>query len=122
MSAQLLQVKYNGAHNAYGGSRNHTSLVTVDNDADIQKEIDLQLNLCDYILVKYKGKMFFCERREGGGYTRKELTYHPLSHIFIPDDVQAIQSVDDSGTQPNANPCLAMVLYRPDYFLVPLMA
>jgi hypothetical protein len=83
MSAQLLQISYNGPHNAYGGHRDNYSLYGVDNDADLPKEIDLRLNLCDYILVKYKGKLFFCERKEGGGYLRKELAYHPLSHVFF---------------------------------------
>ncbi len=83
MSAQLLQVQYNGPHNAYGGHRDNYSIAGVDKDEDIPKEIDLRLNLCDYVLVKYKSKLFFCERKEGGGYTRKELTYHPLEKVFL---------------------------------------
>lgn len=130
MSAQLLQVKFNGAHNAYGGERNQYVLSKVDNDIDLPKEIDQQLNLCDYILVNYKGKLYYCERRLGGGYTRREIFYHPFQDkfldnsagysIFIPDEIQAIQSDNICRALQITHKNLALVSYRPDCLPVSL--
>jgi hypothetical protein len=82
MIAQLLRVELNGPHNAYGGDRNKFHLMGIEDEKEIPKEIDLQLNLGSYVLVKYKDKVFLCERKEGGGYTRLEITYHPYLDKF----------------------------------------
>lgn len=82
MIAQLLRVDFNGPHNAYGGERDRFSIVNIETIDKIPEEINAQLSIGNYVLVKYLGKVYLCEKIEKGGYSRKVIDYHPYFDKF----------------------------------------
>lgn len=85
---QLIIVEYNGKHNAFSEMRNVHRLVNVENKLDIAPMIEAQLKAMDkpgYILVKYAGKMFICERNNVDHtkpYQKHAVIYNPFQSEF----------------------------------------
>ena len=86
MNSQLMIVFYNGKHNAFGGARNQYRLAECpEEESAISKQIKRTLNEIDgYVLVKYKGQMYLCEKNDKNpkGYDRTTIFYHPLQEKF----------------------------------------
>lgn len=82
MTAQLLQIELNGAHNAYGGDRNKFALTTVEDESKIAGEIKALLKANTYVLVKYNGQLHRCELVTEGKYNRTAVNYHPYQDKF----------------------------------------
>ena len=79
---EMIRVSINGARNAYGGQRNAYEVIKVEEDSQLPTEINNQLNLGSYVLVKYAGKLYMCEKNEAGAYSRKAIEYHPHMDKF----------------------------------------
>jgi len=85
--AQLMVVEYNGRHNAYGGDRDKNSVIDIFDVKMIKRTIVKYLKLLSngYVLVRYQGKTFLCEKNNVNPeepYLRHETFYHPLDKLF----------------------------------------
>jgi hypothetical protein len=88
MDGQLIIVEYNGKHNAFEGERNKHTILNVESKLDIAPMIEAQLkNLKKggYVLVKFAGVMYLCERDNVDvtkPYRKHQVSYHPFAKEF----------------------------------------
>ena len=86
--AQLIIYKYNNRANAFVGDRGGFEKKDIHDAKSIKQEIQTALNRLQhagYVLVKYAGRMFLCEKNNihpEREYIRHEITYHPLDKYF----------------------------------------
>lgn len=89
---QIITYRYNGLYNSKAGiDRNLFTLseVNVHSAEQFREEIANHLDHIEggkgYVLVKWSGRMFLCERDLNNPktpYVRHEVTYHPLMAEF----------------------------------------
>ncbi len=88
MEGQLIVVHYNNHKNAFEGERNKHTKFNIENKLDIAQMIEAQLALVKeggYVLVKYSGVMYICERNNLDSkkpYCKHRTPYHPLEQEF----------------------------------------
>ena len=86
---QILVVELNGRHNAYEGERNivrRAGCVKEEESRELIKKLLDNLTKRGYVLAKWKGQLFLCEKNNENkerGYDRTFITYHPLQEEFI---------------------------------------
>lgn len=87
MEGQLIVVEYNDHKNAFEGQRNKHVILNIENKLDIAQMIEAQLKLVKngYVLVKYAGIIYVCEKNNMDAkatYRKHAITYHPLASAF----------------------------------------
>jgi len=88
MDAQLIVVEYNGRHNAFEGKRNVHRVLNIENKLDIAPMIEAQLKTLSkggYVLVKFAGQLFICERDNvdpSQPYRKHRIAYNPFQSEF----------------------------------------
>ncbi len=90
MQGQLIVYHFNGLHNAKEGvERNQFTLLNVPDTVDFRTFIEDTLDTVPpgkgYVLVKWKDRMFICEKdlnNHNLNYVRHEVRYHPLANQF----------------------------------------
>lgn len=90
MIGQILVYRYNGLHNAKPGvKRNYHTLIDINDKNEFRNKIIDSLDCVQagkgYVLVKYNGKMFICEKDLNDyekDYVRHNINYHPLQNVF----------------------------------------
>jgi hypothetical protein len=88
MIGQLIVVEYNGRHNAFEGQRDKHRLLDIADPKEIaptiQKEL-AELKKGGYVLVKFAGQIFICERDNVDPtqpYRKHKITYNPFVKEF----------------------------------------
>ena len=88
MTGQLIVVEYNGRHNAFEGQRDKHRLLDIQDQAEIapsiKKELD-GLKHGGYVLVKFAGQIFLCEKDNVDAsqpYRKHKITYNPFVKEF----------------------------------------
>jgi hypothetical protein len=88
MTGQLIVVEYNGRHNAFEGVRDKHRLLDIADPKEIAPSIQKELaglKHGGYVLVKYAGQIFICERDpidHTRPYQKHRITYNPYSSAF----------------------------------------
>lgn len=86
--AQMIIFRYNTRRNAYVGDRDGFEMRDVFDIKLLKQEVNKildQLQHAGYVLVKYAGRMFLCEKNNvepDREYIRHEINYHPLDRYF----------------------------------------